>query len=38
MIFKKHPELYVIAIPAVAVPIMLAITFFVMGVEVSYNG
>ena len=35
MMFKKHPELYALIIPAVAVPIMLYITFLFMGVEVS---
>jgi hypothetical protein len=35
MMFRKHPELYAILIPVVAVPIMLFITFLFMGVEVS---
>ena len=38
LLFKEHPELYTILIPAIAVPIMLGITFFVMGIEVIYNG
>ena len=37
MIFNRHPELYAIVIPAIAVPIMLSVTFFVMGVEVSFK-
>ena len=35
MMFKKHPELYALIIPAIAVPIMLYITFLFMGIEVS---
>jgi len=35
MIFNKHPELYSILFPIVAVPIMLFITFLFMGLEVS---
>lgn len=33
-IFKKRPELFVIVIPAISVPIMLGITFAVMKIEV----
>ena len=33
-IFKKRPELFVIVIPTISVPIMLGITFAIMKVEV----
>ena len=34
-IFKKHPQLYAFIIPAITVPILLVITFFMMGIEVK---
>lgn len=37
MILKNHPELYTVIIPVVAVPIMLSVTFFMMGIEVSFK-
>ena len=37
-LFKKHPQLYAVVLPAITVPVMLIITFFVMGIEVRYNG
>ncbi len=33
-LFKKYPQLYVIVIPAIIVPVMLITTFTVMGIEV----
>ncbi len=29
-LFVKHPELYMVVIPAIAVPIMLGVTLMVM--------
>jgi|8_EtaG_2_1085327.scaffolds.fasta_scaffold07549_5 hypothetical protein len=29
-LFEKHPELYMIVIPAITVPIMLGVTLLVM--------
>ena len=34
-VLRNHPELYTILIPAVAVPIMLGLTFLVMYIEVT---
>tara|TARA_Y100001938_G_scaffold128710_1_gene182778 strand:- start:28916 stop:29032 length:117 start_codon:yes stop_codon:yes gene_type:complete len=33
-LFKKYPQLYVIIIPAITVPVMLVTTFAIMGIEV----
>jgi hypothetical protein len=34
-LLKKHPELYTIIIPVISVPIMLAVTFLAMNIEVT---
>ena len=37
-IFQKYPQIYSVLIPAISVPIMLFVTFILMGIEVRYNG
>ena len=37
-IFQKYPQIYSVLIPAISVPIMLFVTFILMGIEVRFNG
>lgn len=34
-IFNNHTQLYAFIIPSIIVPILLVITFFIMGIEVK---
>ncbi len=34
-VFKKYPQLYSVVIPIISVPIMLGITFIIMGIEIT---
>lgn len=37
-IFNKYPQIYSVLVPIISVPIMLFVTFILMGIEVRYNG